>query len=108
MLDNKKLKDLFFKKEDITHSYFNKLCLDNNIDMSLTAAAVLVPIIANDKDHKILLTYRSKKLEDHAGQISFPGGRIDSYDKSPKRTALRETHEEIGINKNSVEIRNFI
>ncbi len=104
MLDNKKLRDLFFKKEDITHSYFDELCSDNNIDMSLTAAAVLVPIIANHKDYKILLTHRSKKLEDHAGQISFPGGRIDSHDKSPKSTALRETYEEIGIKESSVEI----
>ena len=62
MLDNKKLRDLFFKKEDITHSYFDELCSDNNIDMSLTAAAVLVPIIANNKDYKILLTHRSKKV----------------------------------------------
>ena len=104
MLDNKKLRDLFFKKKDITHSYFDELCSDNNIDMSLTAAAVLVPIIANNKDYKILLTHRSKKLEDHAGQISFPGGRIDSHDKSPKSTALRETYEEIGIKESSVEI----
>ena len=104
MLDNKKLRDLFFKKKDITHSYFDELCSDNNIDMSLTSAAVLVPIIANNKDYKILLTHRSKKLEDHAGQISFPGGRIDIHDKSPKSTALREAHEEIGINERSVEI----
>ncbi len=104
MLDNKKLRDLFFKKEDITHSYFDELCSDNNIDMSLTAAVVLVPIIANNKDYKILLTHRSIKLEDHAGQISFPGGRIDSHDKSPKSTALRETYEEIGIKESSVEI----
>ena len=104
MPDKKKLRDLFFKKEDITHSYFDELCSDNNIDMSLTAAAVLVPIIANDEDYKILLTHRSKELEDHAGQISFPGGRIDIHDKSPKSTALREAHEEIGIKESSVEI----
>ena len=104
MLDNKKLRELFFKKEDITHSYFDGLCSENNIDKSLTAAAVLVPIISNQEGYKILLTHRSKKLEDHAGQISFPGGRIDSDDKSPKDTALREAHEEIGINENSIEI----
>ena len=93
MLDNNKLRELFFKEEDITHAYFDQLCLENNIDMSLTAAAVLVPIILDDKGYKILLTHRSPKLEDHAGQISFPGGRIDNQDKSPKNTALREAHE---------------
>ncbi|SVA62136.1 uncharacterized protein METZ01_LOCUS114990 [marine metagenome] len=72
--------------------------------MSLTAAAVLVPIILDDKGYKILLTHRSPKLEDHAGQISFPGGRIDNQDKSPKNTALREAHEEIGINGSSIKI----
>ena len=104
MLDNNKLRDLFFKKEDITHSYFNNLCLENKIDNSLTAAAVLVPIISNKEGYKILLTQRSKKLDDHAGQISFPGGRIDNSDKSPKNTALREAYEEIGLNESSVEI----
>ena len=104
MLDNNKLRDLFFKKEDITHSYFNNLCLENKIDNSLTAAAVLVPIISNKEGYKILLTHRSKKLDDHAGQISFPGGRIDNSDKSPKNTALREAYEEIGLNESSVEI----
>jgi 8-oxo-dGTP pyrophosphatase MutT (NUDIX family) len=104
VLDNKKLRELFFKKEDITHSYFDELCSENNIDKSLTAAAVLVPIISNQEGYKILLTHRSKKLEDHAGQISFPGGRIDSDDKSPKGAALREANEEIGINENSIEI----
>ena len=108
MFDNKKLRDLFFKKEDITHSYFDELCSENNIDKSLTPSAVLVPIISNQEGYKILLTHRSKKLEDHAGQISFPGGRIDSHDKSPKSTALREAHEEIGINENSVEIENIV
>ena len=104
MLDNNKLRDLFFKKEDITHSYFNNLCLENKIDNSLTAAAVLVPIISNKEGYKILLTHRSKKLDDHAGQISFPGGRIDNSDESPKNTALREAYEEIGLNESSVEI----
>ena len=104
MLDYNKLRDLFFKKEDITHSYFNNLCLENKIDNSLTAAAVLVPIISNKEGYKILLTHRSKKLDDHAGQISFPGGRIDNSDKSPKDTALREAYEETGLNESSVEI----
>jgi len=104
VLDNNKLRDLFFKKEDITHPYFNELCLENKIDNSLTAAAVLVPIISNQESYKILLTHRSKKLDDHAGQISFPGGRIDNSDKTPIDTALREAYEEIGLNGSSVEI----
>ena len=105
MLDNKKLRDLFFKKkEDITHAYFDQLCFKNNIDKSLTTSAVLIPIIFDDKGYKILLTHRSSKLEDHAGQISFPGGRIDDLDESPVSAALREAQEEIGINRGSIEI----
>ena len=55
MLDNNKLRDLFFKKEDITHPYFNELCLENKIDNSLTAAAVLVPIISNQDENSLIL-----------------------------------------------------
>ena len=57
-------------------------------------AAVLVPIVERD-ELSLLLTQRNARLNDHAGQISFPGGKIDAGDASPVAAALREAEEEI-------------
>ncbi len=62
----------------------------------LIAAAVLVPIVHGDNPG-ILLTKRTSHLTAHAGQVAFPGGRIDPGDASPEAAALREAHEEIGL-----------
>ncbi|MDA8049378.1 MAG: CoA pyrophosphatase [Rhodospirillales bacterium] len=62
----------------------------------LIAAAVLVPIILS-RPPGILLTKRSPSLPRHAGQVSFPGGRIEAADPSPAAAALRESAEELGI-----------
>jgi 8-oxo-dGTP pyrophosphatase MutT (NUDIX family) len=59
-------------------------------------AAVLVPIVAH-QEPTVLLTQRSKALSTHAGQVAFPGGRIDPGDASPLAAALREADEEIGL-----------
>ena len=67
------------------------------------AAAVLIPIVEIDNEWKVILTERSKKLKHHAGQISFPGGAIDA-EESVIDAALREAHEEIGLNPNLVEV----
>jgi len=66
-------------------------------DRPLTAAAVLVPIIAHPDRLTVLLTRRTAHLHDHAGQISFPGGRVDPGDESVIATALREAEEEVGL-----------
>ncbi len=63
----------------------------------LKAAAVLVPIVDRPQGVQVLLTRRTDHLHDHAGQISFPGGRIDPGDETPEAAALRETEEEIGL-----------
>ncbi|MDX1709830.1 MAG: CoA pyrophosphatase [Rhodovibrionaceae bacterium] len=63
----------------------------------LTPAAVLVPIVEDAGELSILLTLRTDHLYDHAGQIAFPGGRIDDIDKTPEHCALRETEEEVGL-----------
>ena len=65
-------------------------------------AAVLVPIVAR-AEPTVLLTVRTAHLSSHAGQISFPGGKIDDTDESALHTALREAEEEIGLDRSLVE-----
>jgi 8-oxo-dGTP pyrophosphatase MutT (NUDIX family) len=62
-----------------------------------TPAAVLVPLLETPSGLHILLTRRTDRLRAHPGQISFPGGRMESYDRDPAQTALRESYEEIGL-----------
>jgi 8-oxo-dGTP pyrophosphatase MutT (NUDIX family) len=64
-------------------------------------AAVLVPIVDHDEP-TVLLTQRAQHLPDHAGQVSFPGGKIDKTDASPLDSALREADEEIGLARSFV------
>lgn len=66
-------------------------------------AAVLVPVVLGEQP-SVLLTKRTSHLAKHAGQISFPGGRIDPEDTGPEAAALREAHEEIGLDPGSVEL----
>ena len=63
----------------------------------VTKAAVLIPLVLKEDGLSVLLTQRTNHLRDHAGQISFPGGRMDPEDQSPDDTALRESQEEIGL-----------
>jgi 8-oxo-dGTP pyrophosphatase MutT (NUDIX family) len=65
-------------------------------------AAVLVPVVAR-AEPMVLLTQRTAHLKDHAGQISFPGGKIDKADASPLAAALREAEEEIGLAADRIE-----
>jgi len=70
----------------------------------ITEAAVLVPLIAGPEALKVLFTQRTAHLADHAGQISFPGGRVETTDASRAETALRETEEEIGLTRSQIEL----
>jgi 8-oxo-dGTP pyrophosphatase MutT (NUDIX family) len=68
------------------------------------AASVLVPLVQRDQGLNVLLTRRSDHLHDHAGQVSFPGGRVDPGDADLVDTALRETEEEVGLPRNRVQV----
>ncbi|MBL8502059.1 MAG: CoA pyrophosphatase [Rhodocyclaceae bacterium] len=70
----------------------------------LTPAAVLVPVILRPEGLTVLFTQRTAHLNDHAGQVSFPGGRCETDDPSPVHTALRETEEEIGLDPARIEV----
>lgn len=67
-------------------------------------AAVLVPMVIRESGLHVLLTQRTAHLNDHAGQISFPGGRCEPEDGHPIETALRETEEETGLLRQHVEV----
>ena len=77
-------------------------------DLPLTSAAVLFPIVLRDGGETVLLTQRTAHLRDHAGPISFPGGRVEAEDLSPIHTALRETQEEIGLASQHIEVIGFL
>jgi len=77
-------------------------------DQPLTPAAVLFPIVLRAGGQTVLLTQRTAHLRDHAGQVSFPGGRVEAEDLSPSHTALRETEEEIGLSRERIEILGFL
>ena len=71
---------------------------------NLTPAAVLVPLVDRPSGLTVLLTQRTAHLNDHAGQISFPGGRVEPEDPSHQAAALREAEEEVGLPPSHVEV----
>ncbi|MSR00993.1 MAG: CoA pyrophosphatase [Gammaproteobacteria bacterium] len=71
-------------------------------------AAVLIPLVERHSGLSVLLTRRAGHLRHHAGQISFPGGRIESSDADALDAALRETEEEIGLSRTHVSIIGFL
>lgn len=81
---------------------------DLNPDMrpstALRDAAVLVPLVARPDGVTVILTQRTDHLPDHPGQISFPGGRIEDVDADALAAALRETEEEIGLDRGRIEV----
>ena len=92
-------------------TYKSKIFTDKNDDKLYSIingkkyrnSAVLIPLISNNQDIQIILTQRSNNLPSHAGQISFPGGKVDLKDESPVDTAYREANEEIGLSREKIE-----
>ena len=82
---------------------------DRDFDPSLPApatrryAAVLVPLVEHVEGLSVLLTQRTEHLSSHAGQVAFPGGRVEDDDADVVATALRETEEEIGLARSHVD-----
>jgi 8-oxo-dGTP pyrophosphatase MutT (NUDIX family) len=73
-------------------------------DREPAAASVLVPLVQRPDGLRVLLTMRTEHLNEHAGQISFPGGRAEDHDADEVATALRETEEEIGLPRSHIEV----
>jgi 8-oxo-dGTP pyrophosphatase MutT (NUDIX family) len=67
-------------------------------------AAVLLPIVLHAAGPAVLLTQRTAHLRQHSGQVAFPGGRHEPADRTPVHTALREAHEEVGLEPSRVEV----
>jgi 8-oxo-dGTP pyrophosphatase MutT (NUDIX family) len=73
-------------------------------DGGLVQAAVLVPLVERPDGLTVMLTQRTDHLATHPGQVSFPGGHIEPDDASPEAAALRETEEEVGLERRHVEV----
>jgi 8-oxo-dGTP pyrophosphatase MutT (NUDIX family) len=71
-------------------------------------AAVLIPVVAREPRASVILTQRTPHLSAHAGQIAFPGGKIDPQDAGPAAAAIREAGEEIGLDPATIETLGYL
>jgi 8-oxo-dGTP pyrophosphatase MutT (NUDIX family) len=85
-----------------------QLRLRDSFSAARVPAAVLVPLVERESGLTVLLTQRAETLKDHAGQISFPGGRIEPEDEDAWHAALREAYEEIGLAPDLVEFAGYL
>jgi 8-oxo-dGTP pyrophosphatase MutT (NUDIX family) len=105
-MQNKCNLDLTYIKRKVT----NNSCLSSDPHLEISSndnlqySAVLIPLIIQYNEVKLLFTLRANSLNRHGGQVSFPGGFREKGDASPVETALRETQEEIGICKENIKV----
>ena len=90
--------------ETVGDHVFNPEFTSDYLDQDHKPAAVLIPVIRRSEDATMLFTKRTDNLTSHPGQVAFPGGKIDHADPSAEAAALRETHEEIGLDPSAVEV----
>jgi 8-oxo-dGTP pyrophosphatase MutT (NUDIX family) len=77
---------------------------DVNAEWEARPAAVLIPLFRDAGQWHLLLTERTELVEDHKGQVAFPGGRVDDHDADRVATALREAEEEVGLKREDVTV----
>ena len=82
--------------------------LRRHLPASFARAAVMVPLVERPEGLTVLLTQRASHLKNHPGQISFPGGRMEPGDAGPWEAAVRETHEEIGLEARYASLAGFL
>jgi 8-oxo-dGTP pyrophosphatase MutT (NUDIX family) len=100
------LADRLARSQAIVQTYESDLWHQQRIapGQKVKHAAVLVPLVERSVGTQVLLTQRTSHLHDHAGQISFPGGRVEPEDRNREDTALRETEEEIGLPRAAIRV----
>ncbi|XP_046458333.1 mitochondrial coenzyme A diphosphatase NUDT8-like [Daphnia pulex] len=98
------LQDKVSKLHRARPAYTTRGVIDEDKVGLLKRAAVLVPLVLVNNEPSFLYTARSSNLRSHGGEISFPGGKFDSVDKNAEDAALRETEEELGIQRHSFDI----
>jgi 8-oxo-dGTP pyrophosphatase MutT (NUDIX family) len=82
--------------------------MQEKLEGPLTPAGVLVPLMQRSTGLSVLLTQRASHLKHHAGQVSFPGGRMEEHDTDVRAAALRETHEEVGIAARHIDVIGYL
>lgn len=82
--------------------------LQSRLVQPMKPAGVLIPILERRAGLTVLLTRRSSGLRHHAGQVSFPGGSMEAGDPDIRHTALRETHEEVGIDPMHITVAGYL
>ncbi|MFP5382602.1 MAG: NUDIX hydrolase, partial [Gammaproteobacteria bacterium] len=73
------------------------------LDQALPEASVLVPVTGSERAPEIILTRRAQNMNSHAGEVAFPGGKRDPGDPDLIATALRESEEEVGLQRELVQ-----
>jgi 8-oxo-dGTP pyrophosphatase MutT (NUDIX family) len=89
---------------DDIRSFFSSFRRNEITNHALKRAGVLLPLLTREGELSVLFTQRTEQVAHHKGQVSFPGGTMDENDASVLETALRETEEEIGLQRNVVEV----